>query len=254
MVRRRALAAVTGGLAAGALAFSSGVAAAYAPAKVRVVAHRTYTFILDIKHGNYASTQTLDGFTQHEVDNFGGQSFVGGVAIPVKPVAFKILKPATRFSMWPDEHGTPAWRTYGSGGTNCTAELTNNDSTIPPPTLKGSAAKGARTLSFKIQLGADIIVKDAKGHHPSAPCNSVFPDGTAAFAPASPKYMPEMVTAKLTVSLKEIRALEAGKEIVVDVTAHKDALKLPPEDCSVSSLKCSQSTAWSGTLTIRRTK
>jgi len=64
--------------------------------------------------------------------------------------------------------------------------------------------------------------------------------------------MPEMVTAKLTVSVKEIRALAAGKEIVIDVSAHKDALKLPPENCSVSSLTCSQSTAWSGILTIRR--
>lgn len=254
MVRRRALTIVLGGLAAGSLALSSGVAAASAPAKARAAIHRTYTFILHIKHGNYASAQTIDGATQHEADNFGGQSFVGGVLIPVKPTAFKILRPATRFSMWPDENGTPEWRTYGTGGTNCTAHLTNNDPDIPPPILKGSAAKGASTLTFKIQLGANIIVKDAKGHHPSAPCHSVFPDDTPAFAPANQKYMPEMVTAKLTVSLKKIRALEAGKEIVIDVTAHKDALKLPPTNCSVSSLKCDQSTSWTGTLTIRRTK
>ncbi|HWF80129.1 MAG TPA: hypothetical protein VN695_06045 [Streptosporangiaceae bacterium] len=254
MVRRSALATVLGGLAAGSLAFSSGVAAASAPVKARAAVHHTYTFILDIKHGSYASEQTLDGATQHENDNFGGQSFVGGVAIPVKPTAFKILKPATRFSMWPDEKGTPQWRTYGTGGTNCTAHLTNNDPDIPPPILKGSAAKGAKTLTFKIQLGASIIVKDARGHHPSAPCDSVFPDGTKAFASAEQKYMPEMVTAKLTVSLKKIRALEAGKEIVIDVTAHSDALKLPPENCSISSLKCSQSTSWRGTLTIRRTR
>jgi hypothetical protein len=218
------------------------------------VTNRTYTFILDIKKGNYASKQTVDGATQHEVDNFGGQSFVGGVAIPVKPVAFKILKPATRFSMWPDENGTPEWRTYGTGGVNCTAHLTNKDADIPPPILKGSAAKGATNLAFKIQLGASIIVKGATGHHPSAPCDSVFPDGTKAFAPAEQKYMPEMVTAQLTVSLKKIRALEAGKDIVIDVTAHNDALKLPPENCSIPGLTCTQSTAWTGTLTIRRTK
>lgn len=254
MVRRTATALVLGGLAAGSLAFGSGVAAASAAASPRAAAHRTYTFILDIKHGSYASALTLDGATQHETDNFGGQSFVGGVVIPVRPVAFKILKPATRFSMWPDERGTPEWRTYGTGGWSCSGHLTNNDPTIPPPILKGSAAKGASTLTFKIQLGASIIVKGATGHHQPAPCDVAFADGTKAFAPANEKYMPEMVTAKLTVALKRIRALEAGKEIVIDVTAHKDALKLPPENCSVSSLHCTQSTAWSGTLTIRRTK
>jgi hypothetical protein len=253
MVRGGSLAVVLGGLVAGSLALGSGVATASAPAKAGAATHR-YTFILDIKHGSYASKQTVDGYTQHETDNFGGQSFVGGVLIPVKHTAFKILKPATRFSMWPDEHGTPQWRTYGSGGTNCTAHLTNNDPDIPPPILKGSAAEGAKDLTFKIQLGASIIVKDATGHHASAPCNSVFPDGTKAFAPAEKKYMPEMVTAELTVSLKDIRALAAGKDIVIDVSAHKDALKLPPENCSYSSLTCSQSTSWSGTLTIRRIK
>jgi hypothetical protein len=251
MVRRSSLAVVLGGLVAGSLALGSGVAVASAPAHAGAATHR-YTFILDIKHGNYASKQTVDGYSQSEADNFGGQSFVGGVLIPVKQTAFKFLKPATRFSMWPDHAGTPEWRTYGSGGTNCTAHLTNNDPDIPPPILKGSAAAGAKDLTFKIQLGASIIVKNATGHHASASCHSVFPDGTKAFAPAEKSYMPEMVTAKLTVSLKEIRALAAGKEIVIDVSAHKDALKLPPENCSVSTLTCSQSTAWSGTLTIRR--
>jgi hypothetical protein len=251
MVRRSALTAVVGAVAAGSLAFGSAAAGASVPAAARVATHR-YTFILDIKKGNYASDPTVDGYSQHEVDNFGGQSFVGGVLIPVRPRAFTILKPATRFSMWPDEHGTPEWRTYGSGGLNCKGHLTNNDPDIPPPTLKGYAAKGSTDLTFKIQLGASIIVLRATGHHPSAPCNSVFPDGTKAFAPAEKKYMPEMVTAKLTVKLKEIRALAAGKDIVIDVTAHKDALKLPPENCSIPGLQCSQSTAWSGTLTIRR--
>jgi hypothetical protein len=252
MLRSSALIATLGGLAAGSLALGSGVAVASAPAKATPAPPRMYTFIFDVKHGSYASEQTLEGYTQNETDNFGGQSFVGKVHIPATG-AFTILRPATRFSMWPDSKGVPEWRTYDNAGLNCHAHMTNNDPDIPPPILKGSAVKGSDSLNFKLQLGASVIITGATGHTGQvAQCSDLFPDDSKAFFPAEKRYMPEMVTVHLKVSLKKIRDLKAVSEIVIDVTAHDDALKLPPGNCSHDGLACTQSISWSGTVTIRR--
>jgi hypothetical protein len=137
---------------------------------------------------------------------------------------------------------------------NCQGLLFNADH--KPPHIFSGSNNSASHLHLEIQAGKTFKPASVTG----ANCNTAVGDQWHAFYPAvfeppSDGYLPDMLTAEISLPLGKLRQLKVGDKWGIGF--HQDkAKRLPPKDCSDFTGKtytCNQSLHWHGAVTLERT-
>ncbi len=139
--------------------------------------------------------------------------------------------------------GCPANATY-----TCHGSLRID--TDEPPKMISSPGITEKELHLDVELAKVVRFENGAGSLEPFGCGHTF-DGDNAFEPASDDgYMPDMLRAKVDLSLKDMRALKSGEQFSVPVElAQPDA---PPPDCSGGDTTCNEELQWKGEIVVRR--
>ena len=106
-------------------------------------------------------------------------------------------------------------------------------------------------LELRVELAKRLTVIDIEGKINTAECKVLEADA-AAFYAAELKYMPDILTAKLSVPLATLRGLKVGKPKSFDVNHTDNGIATPPSDCSVGDAECTQQLGWTGSIEVTR--
>jgi hypothetical protein len=242
---------------------------AFAPA---ALAHSmVYRVRFEIHKGQYMSSYSclpgcvnyggIHSFSESD-ENVVTSAAYHGMTIPSQGEAVKPGHPiAVRAADWdPDLAGN--WRLAESYWTsdnpntpvNCKGNLFNTDQKGP---LLSSAPHNTRSeLRLYIQSGETFQPKSVTGTHcdeaNATHWHAFYP---AVFEPPGDGYLPDMLTAHVSIPLGKIRNLHVGD--TWGVSFHQDhAKRLPPSSCNNftgSSGSCTQSLHWAGSVSVTRT-
>lgn len=214
----------------------------------------TYRLVFKVEKGSYGSQLSYAGYSESESDNFSATATYAGITIPSKGDAS--VKRASQKQEFASDGNGPAFEKV-FGDAHCRADL-YSDPTLPP-LVKGSST--GKKLSLEVELAKSVLAEHATGNTGTdTPCDQdpFVPDGTLALYPASAahptNYMPQMLTAKIQVSLTKLRGMKVGGEIKpIPVNSTDNAVQRPASDCAVGDETCTQHLGWHGFVEITRT-
>ncbi len=135
-----------------------------------------------------------------------------------------------------------------NGGYRCHGSLSPSPSRLPQ--MLSTPGTTDKSLHLKIELAQKMDFEEAAGNAEPFGCAQQF-NGTLAFEPASDDgYMPDMLSARVNVSLARMRALKPGGRFKMDVQL--DPADAPPKDCGGGDTTCTESLSWNGEIIVQR--